>query len=144
MTAMKNLRRTAADVKAEKSAQGEDRKGNSIDVYVPPEDDGARFELQHHHLTKMGLNGSLKSGDGVHFTGQGTVEKSETRSSPEGDRHSATIRFHKGAVDHDAKGEEAEGKKGLRSDLETAHDKATDKASMAKGGKQVPEKGAGK
>ena len=137
---MKNLRRTAADVKAEKASYG---KSDGVEPYVQPEDDGARFELDHHHLTKMGLNGDLKSGDGVHFTGHGTVEKSETRSSPEGDRHSATIRFHKGMVDHDAKAEEAEGKKGLRSDLETAHDKAVDKASV-KGGKQVPEKGANK
>ena len=54
--------------------------------------------------TARAVNGDLKSGDALHFHGHGTVEKSETRSSPDGDRHSATVRFHHGAVEHEAKG----------------------------------------
>lgn len=139
MVKMHNLRRTATDIKAEKSALGKD----SEHAYVPPEDDGARFELEHHHLTKLGIGGDLKSGDTLHFHGHGTVEKSESRSSPEGDRHSATIRFHHGAIDHErSKGDEAEGKSGLRNELEQVHGKVEEKASLkrATADKKIPEK----
>jgi hypothetical protein len=141
MVKMHNLRRTATDVKAEKSALGKD----SEHAYVPPEDDGARFELEHHHLTKMGIGGDLKSGDALHFHGHGTVEKSESRSSPEGERHSATIRFHHGAVEHEA-GDEAEGRKGLRNELEQVHGKVEEKAGLkaARSDKKIPEKTGGK
>ncbi len=126
MVKMHNIRRTASDVKAEKKALGKD----SEHAYVPPEDDGARFELDHHHLTKMGLHGDLKSGDTVHFHGHGTVERSETRSSPEGDKHSATIRFHHGGVDHEpAEGErDAKERGSLRNELEAVHGKAEESA----------------
>lgn len=107
------------DVKAEKKAHGD--KGME---YVAPEDEGARFELDHHHLTKMGVGGNLKSGDTVHFQGHGTVERSETRSSPEGDRHSASVRFQNGSVDHEAKADKGAERSALRSDLENAHGKA--------------------
>lgn len=138
MVKMHNLRRTAADVKAEKSALGEKRgKGKSetgdMSVYVPPEDEGARFELEHHHLTKMGLGGDLKSGDTVHFHGHGTVEKSETRSSPDGDRHSATVRFHHGGVEHEARDRDGDARADLRNEIAKA---AADKEiKEPKGGK---------
>ncbi len=128
MVKMHNLRRTAADVAEEKKALGAKRtkgqdKNADIGVYVPPEDDGARFELEHHHLTKMGVNGDLKSGDAVHFHGHGTVERSETRSSPDGDRHSATVRFHRGGVDHEPADRTEAAKSELRSDIGKAAEK---------------------
>lgn len=137
MTAMKNLRRTAADVKAEKSALGKD----SEHAYVPPEDDGARFELEHHHLMKMGLGGKLKSGQEMEFRGKGTVERSETKSGPDGERHSATVRFHHGAADGEFKSGDGEERMALRSDLEKAHGKAEEKMSKVKNDKKIPEKG---
>lgn len=130
MVKMHDLRRSKADVAAEKKALGAERKGNSVDVYVPPEDEGARMEFEHHHLEKMGVHGNLKSGDNVHFHGHATVERSETRSSPDGDKHSATVRFHHGAVDHEAKTSgDGEQRMALRSDLEKAHGKAEKAAS---------------
>lgn len=137
MVKMHDIRRTAADVKAEKKALGKD----SEHAYVPPEDDGARFELEHHHLTKMGINGDLKSGDTVHFHGHGTVERSESRSTPDGDKHSATVRFHHGAVDHEFKSGDGEERMARRSDIEKAHGAAEEKASKVKTDKKVPEKG---
>lgn len=125
MVKMHNLRRTKADVEAEKKAAGGGKKGRDepATAYVPPEDDGARFDLDHHHLTKMGVNGDLKSGDTVHFQGHGTVERSETRSSPEGDRHSATIRFHKGGVDHEATDRDGDARADIRKDVAKAAEK---------------------
>ncbi len=144
MVQMKNLRRTTADVKAEKTAMGAGRKGESVDVYVPPEDEGARMEFEHHHLMKMGLGGKLKSGQEVEFHGKGSVERSESRSTPEGERHSATVRFHHGGADGDFKGSDGdEERMALRSDLEKAHGKSEEKAGSVKNAKQVPEK-AGK
>jgi hypothetical protein len=139
MVKMSNLRRTAVDVKAEKSALGEKKGSDSPSAYVPPEDDGARFELEHHHLMKMGLGGNLKSGDEMEFHGKGTVEKSETRSSPEGDRHSATVRFHHGGVDGEFKSGDGEERKALRSDLEKAHGKAEERAGAVRNDKKIPE-----
>lgn len=146
MAKMSNLRRTAADVKADKAAAG-GGKGEAT-AYVPPEDDGARFELEHHHLMKMGLGGSLKSGDGVDFTGKGTVEKSETRSLPEGDRHSVTIRFHKGGID-DAGAKDVSRDntgKSLRSEIEQVHGKSEEGASLksARSDSKIAEQAGGK
>jgi hypothetical protein len=144
MVKMHNLRRTKADVDAEKKALGADRKGEAAThAYVPPEDEGARVEFEHHHLEKMGLGGKLKSGDEMEFHGKGTVERSETKSAPEGDRHSATIRFHHGGVDGEFKSGDGEERNALRSDLEKAHGKAEEKASSVRNDKKIPEK-AGK
>lgn len=125
---MHDMRRTGDDVSAEKKALGQKRgKGKSetgdMAVYVPPEDEGARFELDHHHLQKIGVHGDLKSGDTVHFHGHGTVERSETRSSPEGDRHSASIRFHHGGMEHEAKERGEEHRADIRKDINKAADK---------------------
>jgi len=46
--------------------------------------------------------GRLKSGHPVAFHGRGVVERSESRSTDEGERHSATLRLHHGAVEHHA------------------------------------------
>lgn len=133
MVKMHDLRRTKADVSAEKKALGAKRPGKEAnsapDVYVPPEDEGARMEFEHHHLEKMGVHGNLKSGDTLHFRGHGTVERSETRSSPDGDRHSATVRFHRGGVDHEMKSGDGEERNALRSDLEKAHGASEEKAA---------------
>src|SRR6185312_4671905 len=67
-----------------------------------PDDEGVAIHLDHDHLTKLGVGGSLKSGDKVGFSGAGKVERSETRTDKDGERHSATIRLHRGSVDHDA------------------------------------------
>ena len=132
MAKMCDIRRTAADVKAESKGKGEAE-------YVPPEDDGARFELEHHHLEKMGVGGKLKHGDTVEFRGKGTVEEATS-----GDRNRASIRFHSGGVDHESAAEDkGEERVGLRSDLEKAHGAAEEKASKVKSGKKIPEK-AGK
>lgn len=140
MVKMHDLRRTKTDVSAEKKALGTGRKGDTVEAYVPPEDEGARFELEHHHLVKMGLGGSLKSGDEMEFRGKGTVERSESRSGPDGERHSATVRFHHGAADGEFKSGDGEERKALRSDLEKAHGKAEEKASAVKNDRQIPER----
>lgn len=113
MVKMHDIRRSASDVKAEKKGMGKD----SDHAYVPPEDDGARMDLDHHHLEKMGVGGALKHGDTVHFRGHGTVEEATS-----GDKNRATIRFHHGAVDHEpAEGERDDGeRKSIRGDLEKA------------------------
>jgi hypothetical protein len=82
------------------------------ETMASPANDGVAIHLEHHHLMKMKdadgepIAGRLKSGHKVEFHGTGTVERSETQSTPEGDRHSATIRLHKGAVEHEASPDE--------------------------------------
>lgn len=82
-----------------------------------PEDEGMHVHLDHHHLDRMGLGGKLKAGDKVKFSGEGRVERSETSSGNDGDRHSATLRLHKGGVDHD----EAEEYDSPRGELEKSY-----------------------
>ena len=138
MVKMHDLRRTKADVSAEKKAMGADRKGEApTAVYVPPEDEGARMEFEHHHLEKMGVGGSLRHGDNVEFRGKGIVEKATS-----GEQNSATIRFHHGGVDGEFKGGDGEERMALRSDLEKAHGKAEEKASSVKNDKKIPERAA--
>jgi hypothetical protein len=132
MVKMHDIRRSSADVKAEKKAMGRD----SEHAYVPPEDDGARFEFEHHHLEKMGVGGDLRHGDSVRFHGHGTVEQSTS-----GERNRATIRSHHGAVDREFKSGDGEERMALRSDLEKAHGKAEEKSSKVKDDKKIPEKG---
>lgn len=137
MVKMHDIRRSASDVKAEKKALGKD----SEHAYVPPEDDGARFELEPHHLEKMGIGDELKHGDTVHFHGHGTVERSTSEEQPR-----ATVRFHHGAMEHEAGDREQGAKNGIRGDLESAHDKSSAKASAksAAADKKIPEKAGGK
>ena len=148
MVKMADIRRTKADVAAEKKALGADKGGKGsttsgdIGVYVPPEDDGARMEFEHHHLEKMGLHGNLKSGDALHFHGEGTVERSESKSTPDGEKHSATVRFHRGGVEHEMKSGDGEERMALRSDIEKSHGKAEEKAAKVRDAKKVPENAA--
>lgn len=110
MAKMVSLKRSKAD--REKDAL------RPIEGGVYPEDEGPAINLEHHHLAKLGLGGSLKSGDDVEFLGRGKVERSETRTDKDGERHSATIRLHRGAVDHEPAERDNEGERGeLRSEL---------------------------
>jgi hypothetical protein len=76
-----------------------------------PEEMGVAVHLEHHHLMRLKgadgkpIAGRMKSGNPVTFAGRGKVERSESRSTPDGERHSATIRLHHGAIAHRA-GEE--------------------------------------
>ena len=102
MSKMVNLKRPKSD-----------RKGDGAEVAAYPGDDGVSVHLDHHHLTKLGVGGALKSGDQVEFVGRGHVEHSSTTTDKEGERHSATIRLHKGALEHEpAKDEERDELKG--------------------------------
>jgi hypothetical protein len=139
MVKMHDLRRTKADVSAEKKALGVKREGDVTSAYVPPEDEGARMEFEHHHLEKMGVGGALQHGDTVHFHGHGMVEKATS-----GEQNSATVRFHHGSMDHEMKSGDGEERMALRSDLEKAHGKAEEKASSVKNDKKIPEKGSSK
>jgi hypothetical protein len=108
------LKRTAAEKKAEKTAGG----------FVNPDDEGGiTVHLGHDHLKKMGLAGSLKSGDRFKLKGHGRVEESETRSGKDGERHSARLRLEHAGVDGaepdvDDKTKERAGR---RSDIERAY-----------------------
>jgi|HubBroStandDraft_5_1064220.scaffolds.fasta_scaffold73739_4 hypothetical protein len=71
-----------------------------------PDNKGVRVELEHHHLMALKgkdgkpIAGRLKSGHEVVLHGRARVERSESRSTEDGERHSATLRIHHGAVDH--------------------------------------------
>jgi len=107
MPAMVSLKRSKADLKAQ-----QERTASPV-AWSDPDKQGVRLELEHHHLMNLKgadgqpIAGQLKSGNRVAFQGAGTVERSESRSTPEGERHSATIRLHRGAVQHSAPKREA-------------------------------------
>lgn len=96
MVKMVSFKKSAADRDEEKTALGEGGLAT-----VPAENEGVHVNLDHHHLKKLGVDGDLRGGDDVEFHGRGKVERSETHSGPDGDRHSATLRLHKGAIEHD-------------------------------------------
>jgi hypothetical protein len=118
MVKMVSLKKSAADRRAEKDALG------SKDVpYVPAEDKGVMVNLDHHHLMNMGVGGGMKSGHKVTFHGTGTVERSESRSTPQGEKHSATLRLDRGGIEHEpAEGEEERGE--IKTEIMSAHDKS--------------------
>jgi len=111
MTKMVSLKKSAADRRTEKDALGE----TAAVVDESPEHEGIAVHLEHHHLMKLGVGGALKSGHKVELHGAGTVERSETRSTKDGERHSATIRLHKGAIEHEADRDEE--RDNLRSEI---------------------------
>ena len=123
MVKMVSLKKSAADKKAEKDAMGEPALANPRD-----EDMGVTVHLDHHHLTKMGVNGDLSHGDPIEFHGKGHVERAETRSTPEGDRHSATLRIHRAGMEHEVKRGGDEEKRDVRGDLEKAYSGVEEKA----------------
>ena len=91
------------------------------DAYRNADDDGPSMNLEHHHLMKMKdgdgepIAGRLKSGHQVEFHGSGVVERSETKSGKDGDQHSATIRMHKGSLEHEPDADEE--RAGLRNEI---------------------------
>jgi hypothetical protein len=99
MSPMVSLRRPPADLKKQR-----ERMNGPPTPYTSPDDQGLRIDLEHHHLMALKgadgqpIGGSLKSGDAVGFQGMGKVERSESRSTPDGERHSATVRLHRGTV----------------------------------------------
>lgn len=113
MVKMVSLKKSAADRRAEKDAMG-----SSDVVSVPAENEGVTVNLDHHHLMNMGVGGGMKSGHKVAFNGTGTVERSETRSGKDGDRHSATLRLDKGGMEHE--GDKAEPRAELKGELRKA------------------------
>jgi hypothetical protein len=122
MVKMVSLKKSSADKRAEKDALG------SPDVVnVPAENEGVTVNLDHHHLMKMGVGGGMKSGHKVEFHGAGIVERSETRTDKDGDHHSATIRLHRGSLDHEVPRGGDEEKRSVRGDLEKAYAGVADK-----------------
>lgn len=113
MARMVSLKKPNADKKDEMAEAPRD--------FINPDDDGVRVELDHHHLMKMKdgdgepIAGRLKSGHQVEFRGSGVVERSETRSGKDGDQHSATIRMHKGSLEHEPDADEE--RAGLRNEI---------------------------
>lgn len=97
MVKMVSLKKSSADKRAEKDALGSTSVSD-----VPAEDEGVTVNLDHHHLMNMKVGGGMKSGHKVDFKGTGTVERSETRSTKDGDRHSATIRLDRGSLEHES------------------------------------------
>lgn len=92
------LKRSKADREAE-----QDRWNQTMDM-----PDGITVHLDHHHLDKMGLGGSLNAGDEVHFRGRGKVESAQSMSDGAGERHTARLVLtHAGAVGAGEEGDEA-------------------------------------
>lgn len=130
MVKMVNLKKSKSDKKVDDAALGHPQS-----AAMNPEDSGLRLDLDHHHLEKLGVGGDMKSGDKVEFHGHGVVERSETRSQDGADRNSATIRIHKGGIEHEApKGEPARDKTAIRGDLEKSYADVQDKALPDKKG----------
>jgi hypothetical protein len=107
--AMQSLKRPPADLKKMR-----ERMNAAPTPYTSPDDQGVRVNLDHHHLMALKgadgrpIAGQMKSGHRVSLRGEGVVERSESRSTPDGERHEATIRLHRGEVSHkgDRKGDD--------------------------------------
>lgn len=116
-----SLKKSASERKADKEMQG-------ANIGMPYEEDGGvTLHLEHHHLEKMGLGDSLKSGDKFHMKGHGHVESSESRSGKDGERHSARLRLTHAGVEQDPRhmgdGRVAD-KAELRGELDKAYENA--------------------
>ena len=144
MVKMVNLARTKAEVAAENRSLGQ--PGEIANV--PAEDEGVTVHLGHHHLKKLKVEGGFQAGDKVTFHGDGVVHHAESRATKDGDRHSATLRLSRGALEREEsheRGEEAD-RADIRRGLTSAYDKAEkyreEKAELGKGraGKEVKEK----
>lgn len=111
-----------------KRPKDDDDKPAASPEYVNPDDEGVAVHLDHHHLMKLKgddgepIAGRMKSGHKVSFSGSGVVERSESRSGNDGERHSATIRLHHGSLEHEADGGDERGE--LRSELMRVHEKS--------------------
>ncbi len=129
MVKMVNLKKSKSDSKVEKSAEG-----MLQNPAMSPDDAGLRLDLDHHHLEKLGV-GNMDHGDKVHFEGHGVVERSESHSQDGEAHHSATVRFHKGGMDHEQpRGEPGRDKTEIRGDLEKSYAGVHEKALPDKKG----------
>jgi len=125
MVKMVSLKRTAAEKKADNSAEGR------ADGYET--EDGADLHLDGSHLKKMDEKGettapisSLPHGHEVHFEGHGTIHR--TSDGPEGGR--VHIKVHRLGADYDdPKGEREEGS--VRDNLERSAE-ASERKTEAK------------
>jgi hypothetical protein len=119
MVAMANMRRTAAERKAE----GDDHEiATASSPARPPEKDDIEVRLEHHHIQKLGLKGPLPHGTKVSFAGDGEVADSGTREGYDDaePRHHMTIRLRRAGVDAS---ESADARRGdVRGDVEAAAD----------------------
>lgn len=124
---MVSLKRTAAEKKAEGSADG---MSNSVD----DSRDGADLHLEDNHMEKMGISPNLPHGHPITLHAEGTIHRAS--DGPEGSR--MTIRVHKAGAEYDDP-KEQEG--GLRGEIEKNTQDADKKAltKPAAKGKDVPE-----
>ena len=72
----------------------------------------------------------LKAGHKVEFSGRGTVLRSESRSTDEGERHSATLHLTHGGMDFE--GPKENEREGLRTEITKLAEKGSD-GDKAKG-----------
>jgi hypothetical protein len=115
MVKMVSFKKTAADKREEKDALGEPQTATA------DFDHAVTMHLDHHHLAKLGISSGMKSGEKCEFHGRGVVENSHTSSDKGGDRHSATLRFSHGWMDHEAPRGGDEERRSVRGDLEKAY-----------------------
>lgn len=134
MVKMVSLKKSSADRAADKEAMGSPALATDS-----PDSQGISVNLEHHHLMKMGVGGGMKSGHKVEFGGTGTVERSETRSTPEGERHSATIRLNRGGLEHQGD-EKAEERGEIKTELQNAV-AGSERSRADKDAKRVDRKG---
>lgn len=128
---MVSLKRTAAEKKAENSAEGVDDIDDSRD--------GADLHLEGPHMEKMGVDSTLPHGHPITLHAEGVVHRSS--DGPEGGR--MTIRVHKAGAEYDAPKEEKE--KSLRGEIEK-NTADSDKGAMSKAaakGAKIAEKKTG-
>src|SRR6185312_7773188 len=119
MVKMVKLEKSAADKRADSDADG-----SSKIIDVPDEHSGVTVNLDHHHLMKMGVGGGLRAGDKVEMPMRGSVIRSESRSTPEGERHSATVHMTHGGMDWE--GSKDNERAGLRDEISRIAEKGSD------------------
>lgn len=130
MVAVANMRRTAAERKAENESDGAISE-NASRPTSPPERDDIEIRLEHHHIKALGLDGPLPHGTKVDFAGDGEVADSGTREAYADGKpqHHMTIRLRRAGVEA---GERPDAKRaGIRGDIEDAADKVASKPGRA-------------
>ena len=91
MTAMKSMKMTAAEKKA-------DTHVDTSTDWEHPGSDGIEIRIEPHHAEKLGLNGPLPVGHQVELHCKGEV----TESHATGSGHRLTVRLHHASAEHDA------------------------------------------
>lgn len=134
MLTMTNMRRTAAERKAENDGDGMPGSGSGRPA-APPERDDVEVRLEHHHIQKLGLDGPLPHGTKVEFGGHGEVADSGTtegylNGAP---HHHMTIRLRRAGVDQGDRPDDRRGE--LRGDIQEAADRVASKDAGSGGGR---------